>query len=143
MYQFIQTFHSHNRNIIFLVIAIVLVLSIIGIIQKKPWSKIQKIVSLVFMIVIDIQATLGLILYFGFSNSGIKAFSNPNINVMKNDAIRKIAVEHLILMLLAWILVHIGYSKIKNSSNPNKSTLIYYGLSILLILLGIPWDRIL
>ena len=94
------------------------------------------------MILIDIQVTLGLILYFAYSDWGIKAFKNPAINVMKDAAVRKIAVEHLAIMIVAWIIVHIGYSKIKKSTNPHKTTLIFYGLSILLILLGIPWDKI-
>jgi len=142
MYQTLQTFHSHNRNLILLLMIVVLVIAIIGLITKKPWSKFQKVLNLVNMIVIDIQFALGLILYTGYSSLGLKAFSNPDVNVMKDADVRLIAIEHLTLMLLAWVLVHVGYSKSKKANNPNKTVTIFYSIALLLILIGIPWSRL-
>lgn len=142
MYQFLQTFHSHNRNMVLLIGVILILLSLTGMISKQPWNKFKKILSLIWMIVVDIQCTIGLALYFGVSSFGLKAFSNPNINVMKDAAVRKIAIEHLVLMLAAWIIVHIGYSKIKSAQNPHKTVVVYYGIAMILMLAGIPWGRV-
>lgn len=142
MVQILQTFHSHNRNLILLLLIILVVVSIIGLTTKKPWSKFQKVLSLVHLIVIDIQFAIGAVLYVGFSPFGLKAFSNPNVNVMKDADVRVIAIEHLIIMLLAWILIHMGYSKSKKSSNPNRPAAIYYTIALILIFIGIPWGRL-
>lgn len=142
MYDILKSFHSHNRNLVLLLLVIAILLAIVGLVSKKTWSKFNKIFSLLGMIITDIQFLIGMILYFAFSPLGIKAFSNDNINVMKDAVVRKIAVEHLVLMLAAWILIHIGYSKVKKSANPHKSILIYYGLGLVLILAGIPWGKL-
>lgn len=119
-----------------------ILLALVGLIFKKPWSKFNKITSLIAMIVMDVQFLLGVILYFGYSAYGLKAFSNDNINVMKDKLVREIAVEHLVLMLAAWILVHIGYSKMKKATNKHLGIVLFYTLSLALILIGIPWDRV-
>ncbi len=142
MYNFIQIFHSHNRNLIFLIASLALISSIIAMLSKKEWNKFNKISSLLFLIIMDIQFALGLALYFIFSPFGLKAFLNPDVNVMQNGDIRKIAVEHFILMLAALIVTHIGYKKIKTSINKHKTLIIYYGIALVLILAGIPWNKI-
>ena len=142
MYQLLQTFHSHNRHLILLLTVIVLVLAIVGLIQGKGKTKLQRILQLVHLIILDLQFTIGLVLYVGLSPFGVKAFSNPDINVMKDANVRAIAIEHLLLMLAAWVILHIGYSKAKKSANPNKLVLLYYSIGLALILVGIPWDRI-
>jgi hypothetical protein len=97
------------------------------------------------MIFCDIQLLVGLLLYFGDSPFGIKAFSEGMGHVMKTGEIRKIAVEHFVLMLAAITLVHVGYSKVKNSDTAakvKKTSLIFFGIALVLILAGIPWGRL-
>jgi len=142
MNNFIKIFHSHNRNLILLLLSVVILFSILGLLLKKPWQKHQKIFNLLFLISMEIQFVLGLALYFIISDLGLKAFLNPAVNVMKEAAYRQIAVEHFILMFAAWIVMHIGYIKIKKSDNKNATVLIYYGITLVLILLGIPWSKI-
>ena len=142
MVQILQTFHSHNRNLILLLLIIIVVVSFIGLTTKKPWSKFQKTLTLIHLIVIDIQFAIGMVLYIAFSPFGLKAFNNPDLNVMKDAEVRVIAIEHLILMLVAWILIHMGYSKSKKAINPNQTVVIYYTLALILIFAGIPWSRL-
>jgi hypothetical protein len=59
--------------------------------------------------------------------------------------VRKIAVEHFVLMLAAIALVHIGYIKVKKATEAaavKKASLIFFGIALVLILAGIPWDKL-
>ena len=61
---------------------------------------------------------------------------------MKNALLRFFAVEHLIGMLIAIILIHVGYSYSKKNipdSVKHKRTLVFFGLALLVILISIPW----
>ena len=108
-------------------------------------SKKDKLPALFLMIMCDIQLLLGSVLYFKYSGYGISAFNNGVGAVMKNAELRKIAVEHVVLMLIALVLVHIGYSKVKKVMELDKlkrTSLIYFGIALVLILAGIPWNRL-
>jgi hypothetical protein len=112
---------------------------------NSSFSKKSKLPGLVFMIVCDIQLLLGLILYFGPSALGIKAFNAGMSHVMKTPEIRKITIEHFVLMLIAIALVHIGYKKIKamtNQAEIKSASMKFFGIALTLILLGIPWFRL-
>jgi hypothetical protein len=112
---------------------------------NNSFSKKSKLPGLVFMIVCDIQLLLGLILYFGSSAFGIKAFDAGMSHVIKSPEIRKITVEHFILMLIAVALVHIGYKKIKSMTDQTEiksASMKFFGIALALILLGIPWFRL-
>jgi hypothetical protein len=85
----------------------------------------------------------GLILYFFVSPFTKAAFADFGA-AMKNADLRFYAVEHLSLMVIALILVHIGRIKSKKALvyvNKHKSAAIWYGIAFILILTGIPWDR--
>jgi len=108
-------------------------------------SKKSKLPALAFMISCDIQLLIGLILYFGYSPFGMAAFDNGMSFVMKNGMVRKIAVEHFILMLLALVLVHIGYSKAKKATDNaqlKKISARFFGIALIVILSAIPWERL-
>jgi hypothetical protein len=95
--------------------------------------------GLFYMISCDIQLLLGLLLYFGNGWFGkLQQFSQ-----YKSDPYaRFFAMEHLSMMLLAWLLVHIGRVMVKKAGSDaakHRRSLLYYGLSFLLIMVSIPW----
>jgi heme A synthase len=140
MYSILLSLHSHTR---WLVLVAALAAIIIPILNAKS-GKIQKLPALLFLIFCDIQLLAGLMLYFGESPFGIAAFENGMGHVMKTGQLRKIAVEHFTLMLIALTLVHIGYSKFKKAENSEKAkkvSLVFFGIALILILAGIPWVR--
>ncbi len=141
MYQFIQSTHSHTRWLVLLTAAIAIIMPFIN----NSVSKKSKLPGLAFMIICDIQLLMGLTLYFSLSPLGLQAFDQGMAFVMKTAEVRKIAVEHLILMLGAIALTHIGYAKIKKATEASavkKISLIFFGLSLVLILAGIPWAKL-
>ena len=108
-------------------------------------SSKSKLPGLAFMIMCDIQLLMGLTLYFVFSPLGLQAVDQGMAFVMKTAEVRKIAVEHFVLMLGAVTLAHIGYIKVKKATEASalkKASLIFFGLSLVLILAGIPWAKL-
>ncbi|MFM6984921.1 MAG: hypothetical protein ACKOXF_12360 [Chitinophagaceae bacterium] len=141
MYQFIQSTHSHTRWLVLLTAAIAIIMPFIN----NSVSKKSKLPGLAFMIICDIQLLMGLTLYFSLSPLGLQAFDQGMAFVMKTAEVRKIAVEHFILMLGAIALTHIGYAKLKKATEASavkKISLIFFGLSLVLILAGIPWAKL-
>jgi hypothetical protein len=61
---------------------------------------------------------------------------------MKNPSDRFFTVEHALIMIIAWILVHVGRSSVKRAvtdTSKHKKMLVFFGLAFLLILASIPW----
>jgi hypothetical protein len=111
-----------------------------GVFSKRTYTGSDNKTSLFFMISCDIQLLLGRILYctgmwFDKVKSGMGA-------VMKDPTERFFAVEHAMMMIIAWLLVHVGRSMVKRAgtdAQKHKRTLIYFGLALILILAMIPW----
>ena len=111
-----------------------------GVFSKRTFTAGDNRTSLFFMISCDIQLLLGLILYFnGMWFNELKTNAKE---VMANGALRFFAVEHALMMIIAWLLVHVGRSMVKRSvtdAQKHKRSLIYFGIAVLLILAMIPW----
>ena len=104
--------------------------------KSGEFSKQDKMVNLFAMVTLHVQLLIGLALYFTSENISFES------GWMKVEKFRFYGMEHFAGMLIAIILVTIGYSKAKrseDSSKKHKSTFVYYGLGLLLILLFIPW----
>jgi len=101
-------------------------------------------ISLFALIVSHIQLLIGLILYFT-SPLGLSSITANGMGVvMKDSGLRLYAVEHITVMLLAIILITIGYSKHKKKlvSKPKFKTLaIFYTLALVFMLSRIPWQQ--
>jgi heme A synthase len=131
------------RWLVLIVIVLAVVFAFIGWLKKQEWNKKDNTTGLILTIFMDIQFLVGIILYAFVSPLTKAAFSDFGA-AMKNSALRFYAVEHILLMVIALVLVHIGRSKSKKAVAPWKKhrvAAIYYGIALVLILLGIPWDR--
>jgi len=111
-----------------------------AVISKRAYKSSDNKVGLFFMISCDIQLLLGLILYFtGMWFEKVKSGMGA---VMKDPLERFFAIEHALMMIIAWLLVHVGRSMVKRGdtdAQKHKSTLIYFGIALVLILAMIPW----
>jgi CDP-diglyceride synthetase len=99
-------------------------------------SKNLKFYALFTLIITHIQFLLGLSLYF-ISPKVIFATSSMKVAVS-----RFYLVEHISLMLIAILLITIGYSKwkkINNVKSASKKLFTYYLIGLILILISIPW----
>ncbi len=92
--------------------------------------------ALISMIIMHLQAFFGLILYFVSSKVVFEAAS------MKDSLHRFYLVEHIAMMLIAAIIITIGYAKSKKQINTPygaKKILVYYLVALIVILAAIPW----
>lgn len=114
--------------------------SLFAVISKREYKNSDNKASLFFMISCDIQLLLGLILYFtGMWFEKVKTGMGA---VMKDPSERFFSVEHALMMIIAWLLVHVGRSMVKRAdtdAQKHKRTLIYFGTALILILAMIPW----
>ncbi|MDH3322797.1 MAG: hypothetical protein OEM04_07390, partial [Flavobacteriaceae bacterium] len=61
---------------------------------------------------------------------------------MKDSVVRLFSVEHPLMMILAIVLITVGFSKHKKKTTDSakfKTLSIFYGLALLLVLSKIPW----
>jgi hypothetical protein len=117
------------------------VISALGaVISKRDYRNSDNKSSFFFMLSCDIQLLLGLILYFtGMWFEKVKAGMGA---VMKDPVERFFAVEHALMMIIAWLLVHVGRSMVKRAdtdAQKHKRTLVYFGIALIIILAMIPW----
>ncbi len=140
MYTFFLQFHSGLRWLILLAAAIVVIKSLIGLFSGSNYSKFDKISSISFTMLMRVQFVLGIVLYFFLSPYTSRFTFN-----MSDATERFWSVEHLLLMFFAIGAAEMG-SKISGKSDDAlvkfKFQSILYGISLLLILIGIPWNRI-
>ena len=111
-----------------------------GVLNKRNFTGTDNKVNLFFMISCDIQLLLGLILYF--NNGWFDILKTNAKEVMKDGTTRFFALEHFLMMIIAWLLVHVGRSMVKRADTDTKKhrkSLLFFGLAIVLILAMIPW----
>ncbi|MEO6219850.1 MAG: hypothetical protein ABIO81_05440 [Ginsengibacter sp.] len=113
--------------------------SLMGLFSKKEFKTGDNRSSFFFMLSMDFQLLIGLALYFsGVWFDRLKHLSEN----MKDANLRFFTIEHEIFMILAWILVHVGRVSVKKATTSPakfKRTLIFFGISLVLILFAIPW----
>ncbi len=114
--------------------------AITGVFSKRHFTSTDNKVNLFFMISCDIQLLLGLVLYF--NNGWFDMLKGNTKEVMKDGAMRFFAIEHFLMMVIAWLLVHVGRSLVKRAdtdAKKHKKSLLFFGIAILIILAMIPW----
>lgn len=97
--------------------------------------------GLFFMIAMDLQMLLGILLY-AYLSPTTEAILRDFGGAMRDPVARFWAVEHLTAMLLAVIFAHLGRILARKAATPaakRTRLLVCFGLSLLLMLAGIPW----
>lgn len=88
---------------------------------------------LLTLIFTHLQVLAGIILYF----------VSPKVQfggaTMSSPVYRFFTVEHLLLMLIAVVLITMGYSRSKRAPKPFNVAFNFYLIALVLILIGIPW----
>lgn len=134
--------HNLFRWIVLILAILTVIKSFSGMSSKKAFTPADKKTPLFFMISMDIQLLLGLLVFF----TGTAAFKNIQNNgmgnVMKDSVGRFFTVEHTSLMLVAIIFAHLAFAATKKSIADTakfKRIFIFSLLSLLTMLAAIPW----
>lgn len=139
----IQFIHSYWAYLVLLIVLLATFNALAGFFSKREYGAKDFRISLFALIVTHIQVLIGLVLYF-VSPWGLKNINNIGMGaVMKDSTARLFAVEHPLIMILAAVLITIGYSKHKKkllSHKKFKTLSIFYVIALVLILSRIPWN---
>lgn len=142
MYDTIKILHSYWAYLVLLVLVLSTFNALIKYFGNKEFHPKDFRISLFALIVTHIQLLLGILLFI--VSDYISMISEMGMStLMKNDLLRSNIIEHPLTMILAVILVTVGYSKHKKklTSKPKfKMIAIFYTLALILILAKIPWN---
>lgn len=134
--------HSYWAYIVLIILIVAVVNAIIGFTSKKEFTSKDLRIGLFALIVSHIQLLIGLAWYF--MSPYFNALTSNTSEVMKTKELRLLALEHPIMMILAIVLITIGWSKHKKkteSAAKFKTFMIFYGLGLLFIFSRIPWTN--
>lgn len=139
MYTGLLHLHSFMTYLVLLGVVISLVLAFGGMSGNKPFGDKNRKQALLGLIPVHLQWVFGVILYF-VSPRGLSNFSGE---AMGESVSRLYILEHPLTMIIAVILITIGYSRAKRQIGENrgfKSIVIFYAIALVLILVRIPWN---
>ena len=137
-----QTFliiHNLLRWLVLLFGIWAIVSALSGVVSKREYVPSDKKAGFFFMLSMDVQLLIGLVLYFvGPWFNNLKHLGD----IMKDPNTRFFTMEHALMMIIAWILVHAGVVAVKKANSSRvkfKRALIYFGIALVIILAAIPW----
>jgi hypothetical protein len=138
----IDHLHRILRWAILLVLLLAIIKAFMGMQSKAAFTRSDDKNSLMLTVLADVQLLLGLVLYF-VGPMGMKNIQNMGMaEVMKNGYARFFAMEHIVMMLAAIVLIHIGRAKAKKAVtdlSKHKISFWFYFIALILILAAIPW----
>ena len=138
----IKILHSYWAYLAVLILIIATINALVKFIGKKEFHAKDFRISLFTLIVMHLQLLLGIVLFF--ASDYLSLISDMGMGaVMKDSTLRSNIIEHPFTMILAVVLITIGYSKQKKkltSTSKFKTIAIFYTLALLLVLAKIPWN---
>jgi len=134
--------HSFLRWIILILALAAIFKSFSGMQSGRPYTASDKKTGLFLMISAHTELLIGLLLYF-VSPLGVKNFSNSGASVvMKDPVYRFFAVEHLVAMIIAIVLITLGKGVAKKTipdAAKHKRAFWFFLIALVIILASIPW----
>ena len=141
MYQFIISIHNIARWIVIIAAVYALFRAYRGWFGKRSWMDADRKAGMYFSIAFDVQFLLGLILTV--VSPLVRSIISSFQNAMTIDELRLI-VEHVPLMLMTLILVHVTSVLAKRAEDDvtkHRRAAIGYTLAFIVMILAIPWAR--
>lgn len=140
MYTGLKHLHSSLPYLLLPLLIISVVIFLVKWLSGGRFGKSDKLLGLISMILAHLQFVVGLVLYF-ISPLVKQALGSGEL--MKNETHRFHGVEHISIMIIAVIVLTIGYSRSKRKPLDKqrfKTLTIFYLIGVLLMLSRIPWD---
>jgi hypothetical protein len=141
MYTAFLTIHSYVRWLVLLAAVVAIVRAIGGMARRRAWEPADETAGRWFVGGLDAQMFLGVIIYIFLSPFTMSAWSDI-AGTMRNGPLRLIVIEHQVGMIIGLMLAHIGHARIRKAADAarrHRLAAIFFGLSLLAILLSIPW----
>lgn len=135
--------HTHNllRWVVLLLGVLALVRAYQGMSGDRPYAAARRI-GVFFTASLHVQLILGLALFM--VSPFIRAAMSDMRTTMADAPTRFFVAEHPTIMVAAVVLMTIGGIVAKNAANDaarHRKALVFIGITMLLLLWGIPWQR--
>lgn len=141
MYETALTFHSVLRLAVLVLCVLIVFRGLRGAFGGQTWTTGDKLRTLVLVILVDVQLTIGLLLHLVWSPVTKNAFSDMG-TAMKEPSIRKFLVEHPVMMIGGVALVHAAKvlsRKAADDGARHRRMAIFVGIALVLFFVGSPW----
>ncbi len=143
MYNVILSIHHYLAFAALFFLAFATINGIIGSSSEKLFEDKHRKVNLFALISTHTMFLLGVILLV-VSPLAQTAFADMSFT-MKDAVLRKAVIEHPTTNIIAVVLVTIGNAKSKKAIGNGKkfkSTMVFFGLALILILSRLPWEKL-
>lgn len=140
MYNILKSAHSGLRWVVIVAMIFAIWYAYQGLKSKSSFTGMYKTSATLFIATLHLQVIIGLVLYF--LSPYFEILQQDPGTAMSNKITRFYAVEHLVGMLLAAILVTVGSAMSKRRPNIEqqyKTRLIWFVVGAIIILASIPW----
>ena len=144
MYAVVLAIHNILRWVVLILGIWAVVRGWRGWLGKREWADSDRKVGVFFSAAIDTQLLLGLLLYLFLSPITKGALRDFGAAMSVGGDLSFFAVEHVGMMVLAVIFAHLGSAmakKAKDAPSKHKQAAIWFSLTMLSILVAIPWWR--
>ena len=140
MYSATLLLHSWLRWLVLVLGLVAFARAAGGASRRRSWTPADDRAGFWFVMALDAQLLIGLLLYAFLSPITREAFADFGA-AMKMSGLRFWAVEHAFGMLAALALAHIGRGRARrtDSLRRHRVVAIFFGLAVLAILASIPW----
>lgn len=138
-----KTVHSILAAAVLIAIGMAVFNAIMSIKREEKFKTGDRKIGLIALILTHTQFLIGLVVYY-ISPWYAELKRMGMATAMKESDVRLLSVEHPITMLLAIVLITIGWSRHKKLTEDKakfKSFAIFYSIGLLLILARIPWGQ--
>jgi len=126
------------HNLIRWAVVLLGIIAIVVAVGGKRWTPQQNSLGRWFSLTVDVQVLIGIVLLF-VSPLAESAFADFGA-AMGDSALRRVVVEHPLLMIVAAVLVHVGVSRGRKTDSP-RTAAIFYVLAAVVVAYAIPWNR--
>ncbi|WBA43664.1 hypothetical protein [Hymenobacter canadensis] len=140
MYQIVLVLHSWSRWLVLIFGMIAIFRAFSGWQGRKPFVGADNGMGASFVGSMHLQLLLGLLLYFVYSPVGLQGMKVAG--AMKDPIARFWGVEHISIMVLAVVAAQVGRTLSKKAPEAvlkHKKAFIWFTVSLILVLLMIPW----
>jgi hypothetical protein len=141
LYALVLLIHSWLRWVVLVSGAAAVARAALGLAGRRPWTRADRTLGVVFLASLDTQVVLGLLLYFWLSPVTPKSLADFR-TYMPVAPLRFFAIEHVFGMLLGVAAAHVGWRRLNKSVTDRSRHMcvaVAFGLALVALAVAIPW----
>lgn len=144
LYRWVLIAHSAWRWVVLIAGFATLVIAVLRLSERRPWAPTGANLARFFGIAVDIQVLMGAALYLLLSPITTVMLGGTYTRLPRNSHAYFFVVVHPIIMIIAFIAVHISSALVRRARSDaghQRRAIIFYGITLAIIVYGIPWFR--